>query len=59
MKDNTLILKVRDVRELYKLYIRASPNSFSFGVKWFFNMISELYWSSGHEFKSHHPHSIW
>jgi hypothetical protein len=33
MKDNTLILKVRDVRELYKLYIRASPNSFSFGVK--------------------------
>jgi hypothetical protein len=33
MKDNTLILKTRDVIELYKLYIRALSNSFSFGVR--------------------------
>jgi hypothetical protein len=28
----------------------------AFGLNWFFDMVSELLWSSGHEFESHHPH---
>jgi len=26
------------------------------GLRWFFDMASELWWSSGHEFESHYLH---
>jgi len=25
-------------------------------LRWFFDMVSEPWWPSGHEFESHHPH---
>jgi len=26
------------------------------GLRWFFDMVSEPWWLSDHEFESHHPH---
>jgi hypothetical protein len=29
---------------------------YTIGLRWFFDMVSEPWWPSGHEFESHHPY---
>jgi len=30
--------------------------AYTIGLRWFFDMVSEPWWPSGHEFESHHPY---
>ena len=49
-------LSVNKPKYTYKLYFNNLFNSLSFfWLRWFFDMVPESWWLSGHEFESHHP----